>query len=172
MISCHEVRSCLAQLQDNEVEKGLRIRIEEHIEQCSACLNQFKGLEEVWDLLDDYRGVEPSAEFNLAFWAAAKEIQYSRPTLPRWHAIFWNDNWKIAALAGSMAALLIVFVGILPYYTNYNNDLDKFDNQLLQEVARLVTADDEDPLPNNDASQRINGEKRDLPRNITNPLGL
>lgn len=164
MISCTEIKSHLTQLQDHELANEYRWKVLDHLNQCPFCSKEARELDMTWSLLDEYQGMEPSADFRERFWKAAQREPGPRPFFARWAALLSDRNWKLAAVGAAMMAMLAVGYGIFP---NIQKERDSFDNQLLQEVNRLVNTDFDEPLSLSDEGANIKSEKSEKLRHKT-----
>lgn len=150
MITCDEARIQLTLLQDKELSGEPRRSLLAHLNLCSTCLREFRDMEASEALLKQCHGIEPSPDFKSKVWRRIElfEQQHAVPRFAKIKEFISVRNWQFAAMS---AALVVLFFAAYTLYTPKTKilitELDKFDNQLLHEVNRLVDSEADEYLP-------------------------
>ncbi len=104
---CSGVRKHLSAFLDGELDEKEQLEIKAHLKDCSNCSRERELLRGSWEMLSEWKDIEPSTHFKTNFWrrAGKREFIKRKPILypylfPRW----------AAALA--TAAILLVFVSL------------------------------------------------------------
>ena len=163
-MGCNDVREMIAGYSSGDLPDSGRQAVESHVAECKECGLYLSRYEGVWNLLDEWREIEPRTDFVSGFWAqvAKEERKPDRGILKK-----LLHGW---GLAGAFATVLVVGVftftmlrpqsGIVGYADN-----DTRDEQLLHELDSVTASDAADsdalaiygPWDNGVEIMRING---------------
>ena len=103
---CSEVRKNLSAFLDGEMDEKEQLEIKAHLKDCSSCSRERELLRQSWEMLSEWKDIEPSSHFKTNFWRRVRE-QESIKRKP----IFYPQLFPcLAALA--TAAILLVFVSL------------------------------------------------------------
>lgn len=137
-MGCSEVRELIAGYSSGDMPDSGWEEVESHIAECEDCNLYLSRYEGVWDLLDEWRGIEPRTDFVSGFWAQVAEEERAHDRG------FFKKIMHGWGLAGAFATVLIVGVftfamlkpqsGIIGYADN-----DTLDDQLLHELDKATT---------------------------------
>jgi anti-sigma factor RsiW len=104
-MECNQVQKRLSAFQDGELKPQEQERVSEHLESCSACREQYAGVEKVWQALEDFKEILPEPGFYSQLVKKINERQVSRfPVGLQWLFQFFSSPW---------AASTLLIVGIL-----------------------------------------------------------
>ncbi|MCK4262210.1 zf-HC2 domain-containing protein [bacterium] len=104
---CSEVRKNLSAFLDGEMDEKEQLEIKAHLKDCSSCSREGELLRGSWEVLSEWKDIEPSSYFKTNFWRRVRE-QESIKRKPIFHPQLF-PRWA-AALA--TAAILLVFVSL------------------------------------------------------------
>ena len=81
-MNCNQIESRLIDYLDGNLSASERERVEQHARSCSLCAERIAGFSNVFDILDEWKGISPSATFN-------RRLQERLEAEPA-RAPFWN----------------------------------------------------------------------------------
>lgn len=115
-MTCQQIESLLIPYLDGKLSFRYRQGVELHLNACSSCAERGKGFSEVSGLLEEWKGIEPSAYFN-----ARLEQRIAQETVA---ASGW-ENWlrQLAILpAGNpvFAIAMLVVISIAVVLVNHS----------------------------------------------------
>ena len=99
-------------LKDYENTDLLPSQAKDHLSSCDACSRLQGELEMVWNRMDDWHAIEPSADFQDRFWLKAKAGYPAHPLLERIRGVYGFSPWS-PVLAGAFLVLLLIGGGVL-----------------------------------------------------------
>ncbi len=70
-MDCNDVKNIMAEYVQGDLSTAGADSIRRHIESCPACSREHEAFVKSWELLDDWKDVEPSSDFNARFWSLA-----------------------------------------------------------------------------------------------------
>ena len=110
-MKCSQVQKRLSAFQDGELKPQEGERVNDHLESCSACREQYAEMEKVWQALGDFKEILPEPEF---YGQLVKKINYSDETrIPvrfSWFFQIFSSPWATATLL--IAGILVgTFLG-------------------------------------------------------------
>ncbi len=147
-MECRDCRELIISFSSGDLPSSGRESIEAHIGECPECglyMSQSAG---VWNLLDEWREIEPRGDFVSSFWdrVSREEREPAWGVLPRLRKL--GLSWT---LAGALASVLIVGIftfalfkpdsGFMTYADN-----DARDEQILLELDNATTRETTDAL--------------------------
>ena len=142
-MGCNHVRELIAAYSAGDLPASGKEAVESHVAECEECGIYFSRYEGVWNLLEEWREIEPRTDYVSGFWArvADEERARDRSILKK-----LMHGW---GLAGAFATVVLVGVftfamlrpqsGIIGYA-----DSDVRDEQLLHELDRATTVETAD----------------------------
>jgi anti-sigma factor RsiW len=144
-MKCSQVQKRLSAFQDGELKPQEQEKVSEHLQNCSACREQYEEMENAWQTLGDLREIPPEPGFYGQLSKKIKELNESRsPVGFRWLFQFFPPSWATAALlAGGI--LLGAFLG----NTLAKNELLPFQQHRAysQAAAEVFSLRAFDPVP-------------------------
>ena len=138
--------------------------VETHLGECEECSAYLAHSNMVWDVLDEWKDIEPGAEFVSEFWRRLSEEEKDRMTF---FGLF-NIPRPGLAVAGALATVLIVGIFTFAIFSpdqemNRFSERDEQDDLILQELDRATTSEAPEalaiygPWDNGVEIMRING---------------
>lgn len=110
-MSCRKINQQITQYLDGELPNDQAVFLEEHIEECPACMQLLEEEQKLWGLLKSWPGVTPSPDFTEKFWRKAASL----PDSPRWWTRVVDFFRPEGLLAPSMALALSIFLCVWVY---------------------------------------------------------
>ena len=147
-MECRDCKELVIRYSSEDLPDGDRDLVQAHLGECEECSQYLAQSESLWSLLDEWREIEPRADFISDFWGrVSKEESGFYPGLfTRLKKL--KPNW---ALAGALASILIVgiftfaLIGPDSGYRNYTNN-DEQDEMLLLELDNATTRETTEEL--------------------------
>ena len=139
-MGCNDVRDMIAGYSSGELSDSGKEAVESHIAECEECSLYLFRYEGVWNLLDEWREVEPRTDFVSGFWAKVAEEESARD---RGILKKLLHGW---GLAGAFATVILVCVMTVTMLVpqsgkvNYANN-DARDEQILHELDNATARD-------------------------------
>jgi Putative zinc-finger len=143
-MECRDCRDLVIRYSSGDVSDGERDQVESHLGGCEDCSRYLAHSDGVWNLLDEWREIEPRTDFVSNFWERVSEED---------RAGFWSYIRRLKylkpnfRLAGALASILIIgiftFVLIGPDsgYQNYSKNSDQQDEVLLNNLDNATSRD-------------------------------
>ncbi|HUW34785.1 MAG TPA: zf-HC2 domain-containing protein [Planctomycetota bacterium] len=78
-MKCDEIRAQLSAYFDGELPAGQADAVRRHLDECPACMNEYKLLQSTWQMLLASDEIEPSADFARNFWRRLREENAAAP---------------------------------------------------------------------------------------------
>ena len=72
-MKCSRVKKYLSVFLDGELDKKEQQEIEEHLKKCSGCKREHDLLTRSWEMLSEWKDIEPSPHFKARFWQKVEE---------------------------------------------------------------------------------------------------
>lgn len=122
--------------------------IEAHIRECPECRLYMSQSDRVWNLLDEWREIEPRSDFVSTFWDRVSKEE----SAPGWGVFSYVRKLRLSwALAGALASVLIVGIFTFALFKPDSGfetyaDNDARDEQILLELDDATTRETTDVL--------------------------
>ena len=149
---CKTVRTTLEQASEQPDEKVLPPVLVAHLEKCSSCAEYYREMAEVWQALDAFPAIEPSAGFLRDVRSRIAEQENLKSQRRSWPGTL---RWRWVALAASFLVLCsILTLRLLPPLPNADvrtANMDAADDTILTELDQVVDRTDDDYLPDYDS---------------------
>lgn len=101
-MNCASVSKLLPSFQDHELTLDESMEVEKHLSACSRCQEEEKDLRKTWELLQEFKSMEPSSDFRARFWERVRKEEES--VAPAW----WSFQWRPGLALASMVAVALV----------------------------------------------------------------
>lgn len=108
-MECHDVKKRLPELLDKDEMPEDATQLLDHLESCALCTNEMKRLQASWDLLETWKGIEPSSNFKQKVWTKIHERK-THEVSSRWFPRRWWISWVSWASLGSLAVVMLLIV--------------------------------------------------------------
>ncbi len=108
---CSGVRKHLSAFLDGELDEKEQSEIKAHLKDCSSCSRERELLRGSWEMLNEWKDIEPSAHFKTNFWRRVQEQESSKRKPILYPQLF--PRWA-AALATAAILLAFVFLYLPP----------------------------------------------------------
>lgn len=114
-MNCKQIESRLIDYLDGNLSSPERERVELHARSCALCAERVQGFSQVFGMLDEWKGIEPSAAFNRRL---EERLEAEPERAPFWDYFFGRILPSSVALpAGNpvfaLALLVVVSLGAL-----------------------------------------------------------
>lgn len=103
-MNCNDFQLQLEQKGENQ---PLTPEAKQHLTGCRECSLLFRDLDRLWDLLDTWKGIEPTPSFQQRFWSQVYKTYSPWNWLSWLHPDFWFRVWR-PALASSLVITLLM----------------------------------------------------------------
>jgi anti-sigma factor RsiW len=166
-MNCKQIESRLIDYLDGNLGAPERERMELHARSCALCAERIQGFSEVFGVLDEWKGIEPSASFNRRL---EERLEAESARAPFWGYFFGrlvplpagNPVFALALLAVvSLAALVVGYspseprnLAAQPAQSYASASLAGVDDFTL--IQDLPVLEDLDVLRNFDVLQELN----------------
>jgi len=101
-MTCNEIRAQLSAYFDGQLTAEQAAAVRRHLDECPACMNEYKLLQSTWRMLLAGDEIEPSADFARNFWRRLREESTAAPRTVRPLLV------RILKWAPAMAASLLI----------------------------------------------------------------
>lgn len=141
-MDCRDIKELIVQYSSEDLPASDREFVEGHVGECEECRAYLSRSYKLWDLLDEWQGMDPGTEYVSDFWnRVSSEEDGRKGFLGRLKE--FRLNW---ALAGALASVLIV--GIFTFavfgpesgYLGFS-DRDEQDELILLELESATSRD-------------------------------
>ncbi len=103
-MDCRDIQELVVQYSSGDLPGSDKEFVETHLRDCEECRAYLSRSYKLWDLLDEWQGVEPGREYVADFWhRVSGEEDHGKGFFGRLKE--FRPNW---ALAGAVASVLIV----------------------------------------------------------------
>lgn len=147
-MECSDYRELIVSWSSGDLPPSGIESIEAHIRECPGCSLYMSQSGRVWNLLDEWREIEPRSDFVSAFWDRVSKEE----SAPGRGVFSYVRKLRLSwALAGALASVLIagIFTFALfkpdPGFETYA-DNDARDEQILLELDHATTRETTDVL--------------------------
>lgn len=109
---CEEIQEHLSAYLESDLPGERMDQVRLHLGHCKPCSQVIVQMQTAWASLDQWEGIEPSAQFKQSFWARIDQLPNPRAvqqprTRPRWLEWTRPVGWNWAPV-GTLATVLMV----------------------------------------------------------------
>jgi len=109
-MNCTEIQNLISAYLDGELQPKEAQGVRDHLQGCESCQKEFQSLAKTWEMLDEWKDIEPQPGYVSRFWTQAS---LQSP----WHERFFKDVQegltKRRLVPALMTACVIIIVGLL-----------------------------------------------------------
>ena len=117
-MNCEQMEGRLIAYLDGKLSPREREAVKLHAQSCSSCAERISGFTEVFGLLDDWKGIEPSP----AFAARLEQRLQQEPAASSWWAILFPRLAPLTLGNPVFAIALLVVVSLAAVLIGYSPD--------------------------------------------------
>ena len=155
-MKCEQYRELFIDWNDNTLGKAEQAEIEEHLNDCPACREEFAAMQLTWDDLGEIKTPEPSAAMQVNFQHMLDDFKRSADQQSRWSKLTEQINQLLQLRLPLAYSLLIVLVCVGgAYWLRHDNkeeqQLQALNAQVHELKQTMMLAMLDNPL----ASERI-----------------
>lgn len=146
MLECKDIEPYLT-VERDDIDKKRSEEVKQHLAICFKCKQLAEDLDSTWNLLDEWQGIEPSADFKETFWRKV-QAREKRPLYEQIKNVLLTLNWRLVT-----ASVALIFLSFTLYFL-YRSErpsvrniqytqVDKLDDELLREINKVLENDPE-----------------------------
>ncbi|MEQ9620143.1 MAG: zf-HC2 domain-containing protein [Deltaproteobacteria bacterium] len=141
-MDCSDFKQLIVGYHSGDLSGDDKVLVETHLKECGECSLYLSQSAEVWNLLDEWKEIEPGSEYVADFWQRVSREEAGRGGFL---GIFkkFRFNW---AIAGAFASILIVGIFTFAIFSlDSGNRLftasDERDELILLELDRATSSE-------------------------------
>lgn len=116
-MTCKTIRKFISLYLDNQLESKELEQVRQHTTGCADCQKELAAYEQSWQLLSEYKDIQPQPNFMGRFWTrVAAQKTWQEKFLEQWNFGVWQKSWAYVRVGLCLAVL----VGSVVLWQNKN----------------------------------------------------
>ncbi|MCE1246674.1 MAG: zf-HC2 domain-containing protein [Firmicutes bacterium] len=140
-MNCNEVKKIMAEFVQGDLPEKESGDVQVHIDSCPECRYEYEAFIKTWDILDEWKAVEPSPDFTARFltkvMAQEKPARTEHNSIVERLGIIFRNMFTFRVPAWSAALLIAAAIFLAQYF----NPPQVVERVVYREVPVVETAD-------------------------------
>ena len=142
-MECEKIKELILEYPNWDLTRTEKMQVEVHLRECEDCALFFNESHQIWNLMDEWGGVDVGENFVTKFWDRVSHEDSRKSGI-----MYFFRNWKLGwTYAAALAVIVIVSVILFNFFGSSRTSIvfterDKTDERLLIDFDKAISRED------------------------------
>ena len=142
-MKCGRIKELILEYPNGDLTQTEKMEVEVHLRECEDCALFFNESHQIWNLMDEWGGVDVGGNFVTKFWDRVSHEDSRKSGI-----MDFFRNWKLGwTYAAALAAIVILGVILLNFFEFGRTNIvfterDKADEKLLIDFDKAISKEE------------------------------